>query len=281
MNWQQLIKEPKFWLLGIAAGLIAIQLTLAGKYNHIELFGTSALAWGAVSFLLWDRRDKLKLESDILASLFGALIIIIALIRTAPLSNYDAFLRIYPLFTAIGLGILASGMKGIRQYWKEFVILIFPALSPAPAFLVELINISPLTAKFTHMLLWYLGFQVSRQGIFLIMPSGGKVEVGTGCSGLTIIMQLLMLSIVFLFMFNTNWKQKIIVPIVAITVAFLVNVVRVSLLAYLVSYGTKESFDYWHFGEGSLIFSMIGAFIFGSFCQLAILRETPEKQDAN
>ncbi len=280
MNWQQLVKEPKFWILGIAAGLIAIQLNLAGKYNHTELFGTSALAWGSVSFLLWDRREKLDLESDMFASLFGAFIIALALVRTAPLSDYDAFLRIYPLFTAIGLVLLASGMKGIRQYWKELVILIFPALSPAPAFLVELINISPITAKFTHTLLWYLGFQVNREGVYLILPTG-KVEVGTGCSGLTIIMQLVMLSIVFLFMFNTNWKQKIIVPIVAITVAFLVNVVRVSLLAYLVSYSTKESFDYWHFGEGSFIFSMIGAVIFGLFCQWAILRETPEKQDAN
>jgi exosortase/archaeosortase family protein len=91
-------------------------------------------------------------------------------------------------------------------------------------------------------------------------------------------MQMVMLAILFLFMFPTNWKQKILVPVVGVLVGFAVNVVRVALMAYLIAYSTEKAFEYWHFGQGSIIFSMIAAAIFGLFCQFGILRNEPENQ---
>lgn len=279
MNWQQFIREPRFWVVGIAAGLIAIQLNLVGKFDQMELFGTSTLAWGAVSFLIWDKRESLNLESGVFSSFFGASLIALVLLRIAPLSEYDAFLRLTPLISAVGLGLLASGFAGLKQYWQELTVLGFTVLSPAPTFLHGAIDLTTITAKASAIFLWYMGFPVSRQGVYLVLPNG-TVEVGSGCSGLSVIMQMLMLAVVFLFMFPTNLKQKILVPVVAVLVGFVVNVFRVALMAFLVAYSQQNSFEYWHFGEGSVIFSMISAAIFGLFCQFAILRDAPENQDA-
>jgi cyanoexosortase A len=277
MEWLKSVPKQKLFVLGIAASLIALQLYLADRIKMTELFGTSALAWGASSFLLWEKRDTLNLKSGVFSKFFGGTLIVLLLLKSLYLYKYQWFLRLFPLISAVSLGLAVSGVKGLKQYWQELLILCFPALSPAPAILVKTIDLTTLTAKFSGMLLWYLGFAVSRQGAYLSVANK-SVEVGTGCSGLSVIMQMVMLAILFLFMFPTNWKQKILVPVVGVLVGFAVNVVRVALMAYLIAYSTEKAFEYWHFGQGSIIFSMIAAAIFGLFCQFGILRNEPENQ---
>ena len=277
MDWLKSLPKQKLFVLGVAASLIAVQLYLADRFKMTELFGTSALAWGAASFLLWEKRDTLNMKSGVFSKFFGGTVIALVLLKSLSLSDYHWFLRLSPLISAVSLGVAVSGVRGLKQYWQELLILCFPALSPAPAILVKTIDLTTLTAKFSVMLLWYFGFAVSRQGAFLSLANK-SVEVGTGCSGLSVIMQMVMLAILFLFMFPTNRKQKILVPVVGVLVGFAVNVVRVALMAYLVAYSTEGAFEYWHFGQGSIIFSMIAAAIFGIFCQFWILRNEPENQ---
>ncbi|MBD1937457.1 cyanoexosortase A [Microcoleus sp. FACHB-68] len=279
MNLPKLVQEPKFWLVAVAGVLMALQLTLSDRFEQVELFGTSMLAWGAVSFLIWEKHSALNLKSSVFAKFFGATLVALVFAKTVFLSSYDPFLRFFPLISGLGLGLVASDLKGLKQYWQELIILAFPILAPAPAFLVKLVDISPITAKSAAMMLWYSGFNVRHEGLFLHLPTG-SVEVGSGCSGLSVILQLLGLALLVLFMFPTTLGQKIIVPIVAVLVGFVVNSGRVALMAVLVASSNPQSFEYWHFGQGSLIFSMIAVLIFGLITWFAILREQPENQDA-
>jgi hypothetical protein len=82
----QSLKNAQFWLLAIATSLIAIHLTLAWKGEYSSLFGTSFLFWAAVSSLVWDKRHNLNLESGILPSFLGILLITIPLIKSASLT---------------------------------------------------------------------------------------------------------------------------------------------------------------------------------------------------
>jgi exosortase/archaeosortase family protein len=75
--------------------------------------------------------------------------------------------------------------------------------------------------------------------------------------------------------------QKIVVPIIAVLIGFIVNAARVALMAVLVSLSQPEAFKYWHEGNGSVIFSMIAVFIFGLFCWFAILQEPQNKKKPN
>jgi cyanoexosortase A len=124
-------------------------------------------------------------------------------------------------------------------------------------------------------MLWYLGFSVTREGTYLILPPA-SLEVASGCSGMTSILQILGLSLLVLIMFPSTIVQKILVPISGIVVAFVVNGVRVALMTYLLAFSAKENFEYWHYGDGSLIFSMIAVAIFGIFCWFMVLRDEPE-----
>ncbi|OCR02359.1 cyanoexosortase A [Oscillatoriales cyanobacterium USR001] len=273
-NWLKYAQEPKYWLLAIAAGLISLQLTLASRTNDIDSFGTMFMFWGIVAFLIWEKQENLKLESGIFASFFGITIIALILLKSSSISGYDVFIRISPLLSGLSLGILASGIKGLKQYWQELIVLAY--LIIPPGLIGVFVDVSLLTAKSSAFILHYVGFNVIRQGIYLRLPNG-SIEVYHGCSGVHAILQLLGLAIVFLLMFPTTRNQKIIVPIVAVIVAFFVNSARIALLAVLVSLSQPEAFKYWHQGNGSVVFSMISVAVFGLFCWFFILREQEQQ----
>jgi cyanoexosortase A len=275
INWLKYLQEPKYWLLGIAAGSIALHLTLVSRTENADLFGTMLLFWGVVAFLIWERHESLTLESGVFSSLFGASLIALILLKSSSISGYDLFLRASPLLSGISLALLASGTKGMKQYWQEFLILAYTAIPPG--LIGVFVDVATLTAKFSAFILHYIGFEVVRKGVFLNLENG-SVEVYHGCSGVNAILQLLGLAVVFLLMFPTTTGQKIVVPIVAVMIAFIVNAARVALMAVLVSLSQPQAFKYWHEGNGSVIFSMIAVLIFGAFCWLAILQNEPKNE---
>ena len=278
----KLLKIPPFLLLGIAAGLVAINLTLVWKARDIGHLGMSALFWLAVASLLWEKRHSLSIESGIFPSLLGALLIAWVLLNSASLPDgqdpivHNRFLRISPFISALGLGLIASGFRGLKQYWRELTIVFFLGI---PSVLASfLTDISPFTAKFATFLLWYSGFDVSLQSLNIILPTG-RVRVYSACSGIESMTYLLGVAVICLVMFPPKWSHRILVPIVALILGFVVNGVRVALMAVLA--GTNsESFDYWHIGEGSLLFGMIAIAIFGLFYAFLLRQdETVETEE--
>lgn len=262
------LKNDKLWLLAIATSLIAIHLTLISRANDASLLGTSALFWLAVASLVWAKQDNLILSSRTVASFCGISLVSLVLIKSAFVFEYDYFLRLSPLLSTIGVALLASGFKGLKQYWQELLILCF--LIPSPGAIALVIDISTFTAQFATVILWYAGFDVVQQGVFVNLPTG-SVEVYPGCSGIESMLQMLGLAVLFLVIFPTNRQDKICLPILAIAIAFAVNGFRVALMAVLAASSDSQALYYWHKGDGSLIFSTISVLILGCYC-LCLLR---------
>lgn len=266
------LKQSQFWLLAIAIGLIAIHLTLTFRTDKINLLGNSILFWLAISSLVWNKRDRLSLESGLFASCVGAVILGLVLLKSTSLPD-GYFLLLSPFSSGLGLALLASGFKELKQYWQELTSLFF--LGVPQVLLSSLVDPSLLTAKFAAFALWYSGFDVSRSGVNINLPTG-HVEVYPGCSGIESINQLLSLAILFLIMFPIKGAKKIFVPIMAVLVAFVVNGIRVALMTVLVASSRQEAFNYWHTGDGSVLFSMIAVLLFGLFC-LSLLQQAKPK----
>ncbi|MCG8365795.1 MAG: cyanoexosortase A [Pseudanabaenales cyanobacterium] len=262
-----------FWLLSLAAGLIVLHLNLTWRSDNNNLLSCSLLFWLTTSYLVWEKRDRLNLASDIFSSFCGLFLITLVLVKSTHLFGDDVFLRISPVLSVLGLGLLASGVKGVKQYWRELLLWGFIAAPWESIYLV--IDLSLLTAKFTTFVLWLLGFDVSRQGVLVILPTG-SIEVYDGCSGLKMILQLLGIALIFVLIAADSWKQKILLLISAIILGFVVNGVRVALMTILVALSDQEAFIYWHLGNGSLIFSLIAVLIFGL---IYILLNQSQNQD--
>ena len=258
----------KFWLLGIAGGSIALHLSLSQQFGRSDWLSCSLLFWVTVVFLMWQKRDGLNLKSDAFSSFAGMAILALVLYRSVRLFEGDFFLRIFPLVSLVAWGLFASGIQGLKQYYRELFLLAFLAI---PWEFIYLFDLSLATAKFSTFILWGLGFEVTRQGVWVILPAG-SIEVYDGCSGVRTIFQLLGLSWIVGTIVPTTWKQKIFLPIVAILIGFTVNGVRVALMAVLLALSDIDGFTYWHVGNGSLIFSAIAVLVFACICTGAISR---------
>lgn len=260
---KQTFKSQFFWLVGIFSGLFAIYMVLVSRASYDSLIGTGFLYWVAIGSMIWSRQKQLNLHSGIFGTLIGASVVALILVKSTFIQGYDPFLRVFPFLSVLGLGFLASGIFGIRQFWKELAILAF--LIPSPSMLERVVDTTMVTAKFSHALLWYTGFDVIRDGLFILIPNGG-VEVYSGCSGVDTMFHMLGLSVIFLAMFPTSRRQKFILPAVAVSLAFIVNGIRVGVMALLSEPSNKVAFEYWHKGDGSLLFSMFAVALLCIYC---------------
>lgn len=279
MNWIERLKEPKFWLLGLAAAIAALHLTLVNRSNDSELFATCLLFWVAAGSLLWERRQDLQLQSSGPASVLGALVLGVLLLRihqAVPMVG-GTILKLLPVLALAAIALLASGFHGIRQYWRELLIFALLAMYPLFELILQGLDLSTITAKASTVLLSYLGVGVQRVGTFLYLPQG-RVEVYGACSGIHTTIQMLSISVLFLLMFPIDsWVKRIFCVVVAVLLGFWVNAARVALMAILISLGQKGAFEYWHGGDGSLVFSAISVLLFGLFCWLVFLRPSGQR----
>lgn len=263
----QLLHSSKFYLFGIAVGLVVYQLLLTWQIsNDIDQLTINALFLGAILYSLWGKQSKLSLESDMFSSFLGLLLIVLVLSKSISLFWFEtSFLRVIPLTTACGLALLASGMRGLKQYWKELIILFL--LSLPPSLFVSIINhllqITVLTAKVSTFILWYLGFTLSRQGDTMIL-NNGAVMVTPECTGISTALLLIKLAIIYILIFPTSWRERILGISGAIGISFITSTIRVTMLVTVVS--DSAAFHYWHGGAGNQIFSTISILCFGVFC---------------
>lgn len=276
MDLLQRLQKPAFWLLATTAAMMALHLTLLSRTNDPELaqelLATYLLLWVAVGFLVWERRHELVLESGAIGGAIGGGLLLGLLLLSATLPTSGSFLRGFPVVMVLGVGLLASGLRGLHQYWKELCIFGLLMLNPLLKFGLELSNLPRLTAQAAAFMLWYTGFDVRLEGLSLLLPTG-RVDVYGACSGVSSMLQMLYISVLFLLLFSLrSTMQQVLTVLLAVLIGFLVNAARVALMAVLVALSQKSAFDYWHTGDGSLIFAAIAVGLFGAFCWLAFLR---------
>lgn len=188
------IQNHQFWLLALAASLIAIHISIIWKINDSNFLGASVAYLAAISSSIWEKRDRLKLESGIFASLFGLLLVTLVFFNSLFALNSGIPFAISLFISTFSLALLASGFNGLKQYWMELLALFF--LTASKVLIPFLIDISLLTAIFSATLLFFTGFEVILSGYNIILPTG-SVEVFKFCSGMDLILQMLGLTVLF------------------------------------------------------------------------------------
>lgn len=258
------------YLIGTVTGLAVVYLMLVDRIDNESLFGNGLLFWGGCIYLLWQKRQKLLFGSDPISSSVGLLIVTLVLVRTVSLPT-EAVLLVFPFFSMLGVALIASGWRRLGQFKDALLILFFLGLPQL--FIGSLIDISIITAKVSAFMLWYVGFDAALKGVYIHLP-GGSVEVYRGCSGLANMLYMLGIAVIFSIFLPLSRSKRLLSVFVAVCLGFFVNAIRVALLAILVANSTEAAFDYWHLGEGSLIFSMLTVLLFGCFYILLIKWQT-------
>lgn len=275
------LQTPKFWLLAIASSLLAMHLTLNWRFGS----SSSQLSVGFLGSitllsLLWEKRHTLNLKTSIFSSGLGFLLITWILVRSLSISTADDMLReISPLISGMGLGLLASGFKGIKQYWRSLLVLFIISLptTSLPDAVDKILGISLFTAKMATFILWYCGFEPVRHGTEIAFPTGA-VEVASACAGIDLMILLLQLSGLFILKYSLNPILKLLTIASGIILAFFVNTIRVILLLLLRANFHDNAFNYWHDGGGGQLFATLSIILFGMSCY-CLLKQTEVNQE--
>jgi cyanoexosortase A len=263
INHLKLLQKSSFWLIAIASFLVFLYLSLILRLNtDFVTIIINVVAWFFIGAKIWENRQNLSFDSDIFSSAIALILIIFVSQRCLYSYRYEPIIQLLPFFGGLGLFLLASGFKQIKQFWLEILVLFIVSI-PEGFVLDYIIDLATITAKFAGFILYRFGLQVSLQGHYIILPKG-TVEVENGCSGIGSILLLWKIAILFLYKFRLVLKKQILIQSVAIGLGFIVNTIRVAIMAFLVTYSTQENFLYWHTGEGAQIF------LFGSLLTLII-----------
>lgn len=254
---------PYVYFIAIACGFAMIHFLLINQSNNKsdDLIFT-VLPWAGLIFLLWQKKEQINLESDYLSSIMGFLLIGLILMKSVNLFWFEAsFIKVIPLLGIIGLLLITSGFKSLKNYAREIIILtIFIIPSDSLERIVNRVfQVNVLTAKMSTMFLWYSGIEVSSDGAIINFPDS-SVFVDYPCTGVSSMLILLKLSILAICVFNKSLKITIFLTFISIIIGFFLGVIRASILALIIK--DTELFNYWHGDDGGSIFAMISMGVF-------------------
>ncbi|NJN73479.1 MAG: archaeosortase/exosortase family protein [Limnothrix sp. RL_2_0] len=223
--------------------------------SRVEVWGLGALFLLVVCYCQWDESRVLRSGPPAWSAIaVGIVVGLWVLFKAWNFVEDEAFLRCLPVASLLSWGLVSFGWDSFERYWSGFVLFGFLAL-PWDA-IYGFVDLSLWTAQFSHLLLLLMGLEGERLGT-LIRLGSGSIEVYHGCSGLKLILQLVGFSLMYLVLNPQKWWGYGGVILGAIAIGFGLNGVRVAIMAILISLGDELAFEYWHLGDGSLIFSAI------------------------
>ncbi len=195
----------------------------------------------------------------------GVALLVAVLWRGQRMVSSDFISSLLPLLTWVGLLLLAMPVGKLRSFLPSLSVLALLPVMRTVEWLTPLGPLSVATAWLTKQMLSVLGFTAMHIGNKVNMPGGG-VDVADACAGLSIILQLLFVAVIFAMAFpmRHRWQNGLMI-VVAPLLAIVVNGMRITLLALInVSDLPHRSwwFDFFHKNLGSMVFSGIGMQIF-------------------
>ena len=249
----------KTWLFFATANLALWHGVLSHRIGINDSLLITALYWLVALFLLWKKRDQIKISPQPLASTIGILILGWALFRGMSVFWFEnSFVQLLPVIGFVAIILIGSGWNSFRGYFPSFFTLFtFSVLGS----LIELFfksnpggfDFAQLTAQASTFLLHYIGFDVVNEDVYIYLTQG-SVEVLYFCTGGPLISLLFQLTLVLILVTPMRWKLIFKLFLSIVGMGFFLGVIRVALLAVVVS--DQSAFDYWHGDEGNQIFSL-------------------------
>lgn len=244
-------------------------------YQRVEKFPTqeSYINWfvqlalyAGIIWQIYQKRNELMIVNRFPVNFLGSFLIIFPYINANFIvAEISISWYILPLIIFIGFALLTSGFRGIKQFQRELTILtIFPLILILLRLLMRLLRSTPITvisAKFTSLILWYIGFDSVTQGT-LVSVNNGVIDVYWPCTALPLLSLLLKFSILLIFFFPSLFKNPYLPFLLSIVISFVFSIIRLVIMALVVT--DKAAFHYWHGVQGGDLFSFLALFSFGA-----------------
>ena len=267
-----IIHHYRIGLAGAGISLAFLHLVLTWQLmRQSDQVVMNALFWVAILSTIAD--DRHTAGRDRFSRFVGLLLLGAIVTKSLAIAHVEAwFVRLFPAFAVLSLGLLLSGFQ-LKRHWRAGLLLL-PLMLPKGILerTIEQMIGQPLqvfTAQFAAFVLHYLGFNTAHHHTTITINQGA-VEVLFRCTGIPLLMLLLQLALLFFVMVPLSQQQRVRIIFIAVLIAFLLSSLRVALMAIVVN--DPIAFAYWHGGNGSQLFSTGAIVLFGWFCQQSLPR---------
>jgi cyanoexosortase A len=265
------------WLL-LAAAVATQNLGVfqTSQSEHVTVY--ALLVWGGALICMEDQLEELDPRPGLIGLILGSLLLLAVMVRTALVLHSDGALYIAAPLAGLALAMLSTPLPKLGRLRDSLLCLL---LIPAFGLLMKLIPERPmsvLTARLSSFWLSILGFDNVVRDRTVMLPTGG-VEVLPACNGVDTIAQVIGVSIIFLLAFPIrSGLSRTSLLISAPLIGLASNTIRIAVLALCVAYGQGKGtplFRFFHDDLGSLLFSGLAVFVFGSLYLRLLERELP------
>jgi cyanoexosortase A len=255
------------WLF--IAATVAIQNIVVFHTSQNESMTIFAiLVWGGALICMEDLIEKLHPAPNSIVAIFASVILFFVLFRTSLILHSDGVLFVLPPLAAIALVLLIEKPQFIVRFRDSLIcMLLFPANALLNRLIPE-VPMSLLTAKLAAFWLSILGLDPMVKGREVFLKGGGVSVLGA-CNGLDMIAQVVCISIIFLLAFRLrSLTSRFLILLLAPLIGLTSNTIRIALLTIFSANGSGKGYGFWfdffHQESGSLIFSGLAVFIFGT-----------------
>jgi exosortase len=228
-------------------------------------------------FILYQKRDKLfriTPESSYWGLVILAASLIIYLIGHA---GHIAFItRVMIVCSLAGLVLYNFGWTALRTVGFPLLFLFFMVPVPDSVYAYFAFPLQLLVSKMSAALIQFISIPIYREGNMLYFAQA-QLEVAEACSGLRSITSFLMLSVLFAYMLRGNWLKRTALVLLAVPLAMLVNIIRVTGTGILAHFrGGEVARGFMHEFSGMVVFTF-GIVLLA--CFYAFLNRSHRKTD--
>jgi cyanoexosortase A len=255
------------WLF--IAATVAIQnivVFYTSQNDSMTVF--ALLIWGGALICMEDLIERLHPSPNPVVALFASALLLFVLFRTSLILHSDGVLFLLPPVAGLALVLLVCEPRSILKFRDSLLcLLLFPANALLNRIIPE-VPMSLLTAKLAGFWLSILGLDPVVNGRDVFLKGGGVTVLGS-CNGLDMISQVVCISVIFVLAFRLrSLTSRLLVLSIAPLIGLLSNTIRIALLTVFSANGSGKGYGFWfdffHEDTGSLIFSGLAVFIFGS-----------------
>jgi len=249
-------------VLASAATFSAALLELVHRWNSQEEYSHGFLIPIISAWLLWARRDALRVSIGP-PSVTGVALVVLAIVMgiVGELSAIWILSQVGFVLALMGIVLTIGGYSLLRVAFIPLVYLLFAI--PLPYFIDAVLTLklqlisSALGVFFINLfqIPVYLDGNVIDMGTY-------KLQVVEACSGLRYLYPLLSLSFLAAYLFHAPLWQRAVVFLSSIPIAIGMNGFRIGMVGFLVDrWGTRMAEGALHFFEGWVIFLACSALL--------------------
>ena len=262
-RWRSLDNRELWGLLAAIFALYLLQLSLLTQMPDVAL--NLMLVMGGAVLVLNSPPAGWQPRPGRIGRWVGVALLVVMLWFGQRLMSSDLISSLLPLLAGIALALLAAPASKLRPFLKSFCVLALLPVVSAVNTLTPLGPLSVVTAWLAKQMLSICGYTAVQLGT-LVKLQGGGVIVSGACAGLSILLQLLLVAVIFALAFpmRHRWQNGLLI-VVAPLLGMVVNGMRITLLALFVTSSLPNRqwwFEFFHDHWGSLLFSGVGMQLF-------------------